>query len=171
MTSRQAAGAGDLDAEAIALAFGATVHALRLQAGISLNELARRAGVDPAYVHRMEARGTQRPPLPRRPVVLALAAAFGSDARQADQLLALAGHAPAALLELGGWDQTLASVAELLADPSLSGPAKAEFREIVRILSRRWARAETASAPIEPENDSETDPKVDSKNEGQPLQR
>src|ERR1700674_4304199 len=134
--------AGDLDAEAIAIAFGATVHALRLQAGISLNELARRAGVDPAYVHRMESRGAQRPPLPRRPVVLALAAAFGADARQADQLLALAGHAPAALLELGGWDATLASVAELLADPSLSGPAKAEFRAIVRILSQRWARAD-----------------------------
>jgi len=125
---RRAAQLGDLewrqrdyvaeDVALAALAFGATVHALRLQAGISLNELARRAGVDPAYVHRMEARGAHRPPLPRRPVVLALAAAFGSDARQADQLLALAGHAPAALLELGGWDQTLASVAELLADPS-----------------------------------------------------
>jgi hypothetical protein len=37
------------------------------------------------------------------------------------------------LLELGGWDATLATVAELLADPSLSGPAKAEFREIVGI--------------------------------------
>src|ERR1700738_3584191 len=137
--------AHELESEAIALAFGATVHALRLQAGISLNELARRAGVDPAYVHRMEAQGPKRPPLPRRPIVLALAAAFGSDSRQADQLLALAGHAPAALLELGGWDNTLANVAELLADPSLSGPAKAEFREVVRILSRRWARAETAA--------------------------
>jgi transcriptional regulator with XRE-family HTH domain len=143
MPPRDADAAGDLDAEAIALAFGATVHALRVRAGLSLNELARRARVDPAYVHRMEARGAKRPPLPRRPVVLALAAAFGSDPRQADQLLALAGHAPAALLELGGWDATLASVAELLADPLLSGPAKAEFREIVRILSRRWARAET----------------------------
>jgi transcriptional regulator with XRE-family HTH domain len=139
--------AGDLDAEAIALAFGATVRALRLQAGLSLNELARRAGVDPAYIHRIEARGAQRPPLPRRPVVVAIAAAFGSDPRQADQLLALAGHTPAALLELGGWDATLATVAELLADPSLSGPAKAEFREIVRILSQRWARADPVADP------------------------
>jgi transcriptional regulator with XRE-family HTH domain len=149
--------ASDLDAEAIALAFGATVHALRLQAGISLNELARRAGVDPAYVHRMEARGAeQRPPLPRRPVVLALAAAFGSDARQADQLLALAGHAPAALLELGGWDSTLASVAELLTDPSLSGPAKAEFREIIRLLAHRWARPETARGARDPAGQSQS---------------
>ncbi len=142
--SAAAAAAGDdLESEAIALAFGATVHALRLQAGISLNELARRAGVDPAYIHRIEARGAQRPPLPRRPVVVAVAAALGSDARQTDQLLALAGHTPSALLELGGWDATLASVAELLADPAVSGPAKAEFREVVRILARRWARAGT----------------------------
>jgi transcriptional regulator with XRE-family HTH domain len=133
----------DLEAEAIALAFGAAVRRLRLQAGTSLNELARRAGVDPAYIHRIEAQSTtQRPPLPRRAVVLAIAAALGSDRRQTDQLLALAGHAPAALLELGGWDQTLASVAELLADPSLSGSAKTEFREVVRLLSARWARPE-----------------------------
>ena len=41
-----------------------------------------------------------------------------------------------------GCEYTLASVAELLADPSLSGSAKAEFREVVRILARRWARTE-----------------------------
>ena len=140
MTTR-ASTSDDLDSEAIALAFGAAVHTLRAAAGLSLNELARRAGVDPAYIHRIEARGApQRPPLPRRPVVLNIAAALGSDARQTDQLLALAGHAPAALLELGGWDQTLASVAELLADPRLGGAAKAEFREVVRLLARRWGR-------------------------------
>ena len=111
---RSAVGAAtgdDLESEAIALAFGATVHALRVQVGISLNELARRAGVDPAYIHRIESRGptsraarlasgalgAQRPPLPRRPVVTAIAAALGSDARQTDQLLALAGHTPTAL--------------------------------------------------------------------------
>jgi transcriptional regulator with XRE-family HTH domain len=135
--------AGDLEAEAIALTFGAAVRRLRLQVGISLNQLARRAGVDPAYIHRIEAVSTaaQRPPLPRRAVVQAIATALGSDPRQTDQLLALAGHVPGTLLELGGWDQTLASVAELLADPSLSGPAKAEFREVMRLLARRWGRA------------------------------
>jgi transcriptional regulator with XRE-family HTH domain len=131
-----------LEIESIALAFGATVRALRQQAGLSLNQLARRAGVDPAYIHRIEARGSGRPPLPRRAVVLAIATALGSNARQADQLLALAGHTPGALLELGGWDQTLAAVAELLGDPTLSGPAKAEFREMVRLMARRWARTE-----------------------------
>ncbi len=143
-TQRRAAPHEDLDNEAIALAFGATVRSLRTQAGLSLNELARRAGIDPAYVHRIERRGSQRPPLPRRGVVLAIAQALGSSRGQTDQLLALAGHTPSALLELGGWDQTLAAVAELLADPRLSGPARAEFREIVRLLARRWGRAEPA---------------------------
>jgi transcriptional regulator with XRE-family HTH domain len=152
--ARASVGTQGRDQEAIALAFGATVHALRLAAGLSLNELARRAGVDPAYIHRIESqRGTQRPPLPRRPVVGAIAQALGSGARQTDQLLALAGHTPIALLELGGWDQTLASVAELLADPSLSGPAKAEFREVVRILAGRWARAEPAQVAREPKSE------------------
>ena len=129
----------DADAEALALAFGAAVRGLRLQAGFSLNQLARRAGVDPptSTASRLAVRSGR--PLPRRAVVSAIAAALGSDAARPTSLLALAGHTPAALLELGGWDDTLASVAELLADPSLSGPAEAEFREIVRILSRRWA--------------------------------
>ncbi len=132
-----------LDAEAMALAFGAAVRLLRQQAGLSLNELARRAGVDPAYIHRIEAtRGAQRPPLPRRAVVQSIAVALGSNARQTEQLLALAGHAPGALLELGGWDQTLAAVAELLVDTELSAGAKADFREAVRLLARRWARPE-----------------------------
>jgi transcriptional regulator with XRE-family HTH domain len=132
----------DIEAESIALAFGGAVRRLRQEAGISLNELARRAGVDPAYVHRIESRKTQRPPLPRRAVVVAIGAALGCTRAQTDQLLALGGHTPAALLELGGWDHTLATVAALLADRSLSGPAKAEFREMVRLLARRWSRAE-----------------------------
>jgi len=47
MPPRSSSAAEELESEAIALAFGATVRALRLQVGISLNELARRAGVDP----------------------------------------------------------------------------------------------------------------------------
>ena len=126
----------------MARAFGAAVRRLREQAGLSLNELARRARVDPAYIHRIEARGAQRPPLPRRAVVLSIAAALGSAPGQTEQLLALAGHTPSALLELGGWDPTLAAVAGVLVDAQLTGPAKAEFREIVRVLARRWGRSE-----------------------------
>jgi len=44
----------ELEAEAIALAFGATVRALRLQAGFVAQCARPRRGVDPAYIHRME---------------------------------------------------------------------------------------------------------------------
>jgi transcriptional regulator with XRE-family HTH domain len=118
--------------------FGAAVRARREALGLSLNQLARRARVDPAYIHRIESRAIQRPPLPRRAVVLAIASALELDRRQTDRLLTQAGYTPDALVDLGGWDDTLASVAELLADARLSGPAKAEFREVVRILARRW---------------------------------
>lgn len=126
------------------VAFGAAVRALRLDAGISLNELARRAGVDPAYVHRIESRSAEQAPLPRRAVVLSIAAALRLDAQGTDVLLAQAGYVPEALLELGGWDETLATVADVLRDPALDGPAKAEFREILRILRQRWGRAAPA---------------------------
>jgi len=132
--------------ERAALAFGAAVHALRLEAGLSLNQLARRAGIDPAYVHRIESRAIERPPLPRRAVVVAIAAALGLDAQRSDSLLAQAGYAPEAVLELGGWDEALATTAQLLADPELSGPAKAEFREILRILAGRWGRTSAATS-------------------------
>jgi transcriptional regulator with XRE-family HTH domain len=126
--------------------FGAAVRTRRLEAGLSLNQLARRAQVDPAYIHRIESRTIDRSPMPRRAVVLAIAAALGLDRRQTDQLLAQAGYVPDAVLELGGWDETLSSVAELLADAGVSGPAKAEFREVLHILARRW-RGESRGMP------------------------
>jgi transcriptional regulator with XRE-family HTH domain len=130
-----------------AQAFGAAVHALRLGSGLSLNQLARRAGVDPAYIHRIESRAIERPPLPRRAVVLSIAAALELDRRRTDELLTQAGYAPDAILDLGGWDEALATIADLLADPTLSGPAKAEFREILRILAGRWGRAAPPPRP------------------------
>src|SRR5215510_9594596 len=48
--------------------FGTAVHHLRLEAGLSLNQLARRAGVDPAYIHRIEAIARSRSTSsPKRP--------------------------------------------------------------------------------------------------------
>jgi transcriptional regulator with XRE-family HTH domain len=119
--------------------FGAAVRAHRVRLGLSLNQLAHRAGVDPAYIHRIESRLIERPPMPRRAVVLNIAAALELDGRATDELLTQAGYAPNALLSLGGWDEALAEVADLLGDPALSGPAKAEFREVLRILVRRWS--------------------------------
>ena len=118
--------------------FGAALRALRLRVGLSLNELARRAAVDPAYVHRIETRPGDQPTIPRRAVVVRLGQALGLTAVQLDDLLSRAGYTPEALVALGGWDETLADVARVLGEPRLSLAARAEFREVVHILARRW---------------------------------
>ena len=132
--------------------FGAVLRELRSRAGLSQNALARRAEVDPAYINRLE-----KPPRapagraagpPRRPVVLRLAEATELGPIEADRLLAAAGHCPEAIARLGGWDPTLATVAELLAGPD--GPAAR--RAIVRLA----ATFDTARAATEPDGVSPT---------------
>ncbi|MDQ3809919.1 MAG: helix-turn-helix domain-containing protein [Chloroflexota bacterium] len=120
--------------------FGAAVRAHRLGLGMSLNKLARGAGVDPAYIHRIESAAAPRPPVPRRAVVVAIAGALRLDRRQTDELLARAGYVPDVLLALGGWDDALGLVAEVLVDAELSAAARVEFRELLRILARRWGK-------------------------------
>ena len=123
---------------AAARAFGSAVRALRRRAGLSLNELARRAGVDPAYVHRIESTTTARPTLPRRGVVLGLARALELDRVLLDDLLTRAGLCPETVLEIGGWDRALADVADVLVDPSVDAVAKAELRDVIHVLAGRW---------------------------------
>lgn len=81
--------------------FGATLRSLRIRAGLSQNTLANEAGVDPAYVNRMERAGQiQRggaliPTVaPRRTVVCALGQVLQLDAPAIDRLLYAAGLAP-----------------------------------------------------------------------------
>lgn len=65
-------------------------RARRSAAALSMNALARAAGIDPAYVLRIE-RGTHRP---SRSVALELARVLGLDALETDRYLFAAGHAP-----------------------------------------------------------------------------
>lgn len=118
--------------------FGAALRALRLRVGLSLNELARRAAIDPAYLHRIETRPGDQPTIPRRAVVVRLGQALGLNPVQLDDLLSRAGYTPEALVALGGWDETLAAVARVLSEPGLALADRAEFREVVHILARRW---------------------------------
>lgn len=124
--------------------FGALVRSFRQRAALSQNELARRVGVDPAYVNRIEAAPRSRPVLPRRPVVERLAFVLGLSDPEADRLFVAAGHAPRSLDALGDWDDLLTLVASLLADPRLDDADRDEFRAVVRLVARRWrGRPET----------------------------
>ncbi len=125
--------------------FAALVRALRLRAGISINELARRASVDPAYVHRIERQTGGRVTLPRRHVVVALGQALRLTPTELDDLLARAGFCPESVSRLGGWDEALAEIAAVLGDPTLGGQDKAEFREVLRLLAARWAGPRAAA--------------------------
>jgi transcriptional regulator with XRE-family HTH domain len=84
--------------------FGTLLRRYRTRAVLSQSELARRAGVDVAYVNRLESGKASRdprtriaripPPLPSREIVLRLAAALALGRISADQFLIAADHCP-----------------------------------------------------------------------------
>jgi transcriptional regulator with XRE-family HTH domain len=118
--------------------FGAALRERRVQAGLSQNALARRAGIDPAYINRMEKAPADSPIVPRRPIVESLCRVLELSRVESDRLLLAAGMAPGRLLEPGIWDSTMSLVAEVLADTRLSSDDRAEFRQVVRLLASRW---------------------------------
>lgn len=124
-----------------ARAFGRIVRALRLGAGRSLKSVATAAGIDAAYLFRVERGAGGAPVVPRRAVALAIGQALGLSGAELDDLLVRAGYAPESVLRLGGWDSTLAAVTSVLLDPGVAEEARAAFREFVEVAARHWARA------------------------------
>src|SRR4051795_7655816 len=118
--------------------FGALLRALRVRIGLSQNQLARRAGVDPAYVNRLERAAPSSSSLPSRKVVLALAEAVEAGPVDVERLLVAAGLCPEAIMRLGGWDSSLGDIAAVLGDDRLSSDDRAELRELLRIVAARW---------------------------------
>jgi transcriptional regulator with XRE-family HTH domain len=125
--------------------FGALLRSLRVRSGLSQNQLARRAGVDPAYVNRLERASPTSSSLPSRKVVLALADTLDVGPVDGERLLVAAGLCPESIVRLGGWDASLGDIADVLADSRLSHDDRAELRELLRIVAGRW-RAGPASA-------------------------
>jgi|SRR5581483_8229806 len=126
------------DASQARSTFGAALRAYRVRAGLSQNALARRAGIDPAYVNRIEAAPHDAPTVPRRPLVEALSRALDLGPLDRDRLLLAAGFAPARLLEPGAWDATVSLVVEVLANARLAPDDRAELRQVLRLIVARW---------------------------------
>jgi transcriptional regulator with XRE-family HTH domain len=118
--------------------FGALLRSLRVRMGLSQNQLARRAGVDPAYVNRLERASPDSTSLPSRKVVMALAETVEAGPVDVERLLVAAGLCPESIVRLGGWDQSLGDIAGVLADNRLSTDDRAELRELLRIVAARW---------------------------------
>jgi transcriptional regulator with XRE-family HTH domain len=121
----------------------------RERAGLSQNALARRMGVNPAYVNRLEhgGRGASN-----RELVESAADALGLSADERDTLLGAAGHWPASLDALGPADPSLQLVASVLTDPELSEQDRALFRLQIRLAALAWRPtgpdADTASVAL-----------------------
>lgn len=117
----------------------------RERTGLSQNALARRMGVNPAYVNRLEHGGRGAG---NRELVESAAAALGLSADERDALLGAAGHWPGSLAALGPADPLLQLVAAVLTDPELSEQDRALFRLQVRLAALAWrpARADADTA-------------------------
>lgn len=104
--------------------FASLLSRYREACDLAVNELARRAGVDPSYISRLE-RGERRPP--SRLVVVRLAATLGLDPLATDCLLVAAGYAPAWLVPELVLVGTLRQVAALrMPQPQPSGPEETQ---------------------------------------------
>lgn len=101
---------------ATAPALGPMLAAYRRRCGLSQNQLARAAGVDPAYINRLERDTDGVKGMPSRRVVLSIWEALVDFSRfiheapgpigplDRDRLLSAAGLIPQIVLEAGGWD-------------------------------------------------------------------
>ena len=123
--------------------FAALLRRWRERAGLSQNALARRMGMNPAYVNRLEHGGRGAG---NRELVEAVAAALALRAAERDALLAAAGHWPDALVELGPGDPSLRLVAAVLADPAIPAREKELFRLHVRLAALPWRPLSPAEA-------------------------
>lgn len=118
--------------------FGAVLRGLRERAKLSQSALARGAGLDPSFINRLESgqRGADRA------VVEGLVRALDLSGSDADRLLAAGGHLPAIFARVGLDDPTLQLVARVLVDEEISPSDRAEFRQVVEAIGRRWRRTE-----------------------------
>jgi transcriptional regulator with XRE-family HTH domain len=118
--------------------FGERLRAFRGRAGLSQNRLAREAGIDPAYVNRLERASLGDSRAPTRRVVLSLASALTLGPVDRERLLVAAGLCPESVARLESWDPTLGAVADVLGNANLSDDDRADFRALIRIAASRW---------------------------------
>ena len=147
--------------------FSNLLRSYRERAGLSQSGLARRAGLDPSFVNRLES--GQRSA--ERSVVEKLVTALDLDPNDTDCLLAAGGHLPNAFtrvfqdpalyrlvrslsddrvsnadreqirnaLDLVK-DPTLQIIVQILSDRSLSPSDREDFRQVIALIGRRWRR-------------------------------
>jgi len=123
--------------------FGGLLRTYRERARLSQSALARRAGLDPSFVNRLES--GQRSA--ERSVAEKLVAALELTSAETDRLLAAGGHLPALFARVSLSDPTLQLVVQILSDERLSPADRDEFREVIRLIGQRWQDSRPATSP------------------------
>jgi transcriptional regulator with XRE-family HTH domain len=115
--------------------FGEALRRARLTAGLSQNELGRRAKVNPGTINRLEA--GEREPTGREQVE---ALAIGLDLAPAEitRLIVAAGFVPLAMERLDVTDPVLVLVTGILADETIPAGERQDFRLQIVLAARRW---------------------------------
>lgn len=119
--------------------FAELLRGYRGRTGLSQRALARASEINPAIISRLES-GDRAPSGPEQ--VLAITRALALDDLSADRLLASAGYWPRAVLALGPQDETLLTLARVLADGRLDQQARIRFRHILQLLAEQWMAGE-----------------------------
>jgi transcriptional regulator with XRE-family HTH domain len=115
--------------------FGGLLKTYRVAAGLSQNALAKRVGVNPAYVNRLES-GERRPS--QRHYVLDLARELRLNEEQTNRLLEAGGHLPRGFDRMDARDHTQRLVADILGDETIPRQEREEFRQVIALVARRW---------------------------------
>ena len=115
--------------------FSGLLRGYRERAGLSQNELARRAGVNPGSINRIES-GEREPS--SRELIVRLSDALGLSPFELDQLLLAAGQLPTMFDRIPPDDPILLLVGDILGDPSIPESERREFRLQIQLAARRW---------------------------------
>jgi transcriptional regulator with XRE-family HTH domain len=111
----------------------------RVKSGMSQRAVARASGINPAIINRMES-GQRYPSGPEQ--VVAISDSLGLSPEDADSLLSSAGYWPGVILTLGPRDETLLSVARVLAGSGVEAASRARFRHTIQLLVEQWTGLE-----------------------------
>lgn len=115
--------------------FGSLLRSFRERGGLSQNSLAKKVGLSPSYINRLE-RGERE--APTREVVESLATTLCLPPSHRDRLVLAAGHPPSTLVALSGRDDIISLVADILTDESIPEKERDDFRLMIRVMAKRW---------------------------------
>lgn len=119
--------------------FSVLLERYRTSDGMSQSELARKAGISPSYVNRLE-RNERQPP--SRSVVLKIAQALGLDPTATDALLVSARYAPTRPSLMPAEHPVFRLVADIVQDDRVPEEEIELLERQIEQIKRRWRHSD-----------------------------